>query len=158
MRGFCHLPARSWLAQHVGGGAREAAGHLPRAAGGQGKTQARRFRISLFVVKGPCATKLLYGLICGGMSGNLTSLRRTEARCASAKSIRPARASTSCLAVEGSCSTMASGFSVSPRPKNDYVIIGHTTIILASSILCPRGALPRVERAVTSLAGRGKAE
>jgi hypothetical protein len=59
MREFGHLSACNWLARHGGAGPWEAAGHLPRAKGGQGKTQARRFRISLFVVKGPCATKFV---------------------------------------------------------------------------------------------------
>jgi hypothetical protein len=58
--------------------------------------QEARAKFSLFVAKGPCATKFM-ALYAAGyyLSGGLKSLQRTEARGASANSMRSARASIS---------------------------------------------------------------
>ena len=77
--------ATASIAQHAGGGAWEATGHLPRAAGGQGNIYSSRFRISFgfrfsWSPRGYArhATKFMAFYICGGISPPWVVLNHCE--------------------------------------------------------------------------------
>ena len=82
-------------------------------------------------------------------------MRRTEARGASANSMRSVRASERFLAVRALASM---AFESAPVPKNDNVVIGHTTILLDLQHSLPSGGFSRVKRAVEFRTSKSKAE
>jgi hypothetical protein len=83
-------------------------------------------------------------------SGGLKSLQRTEARGASANSMRSVRASISWQ----SGLLLQWLLSQPPSQKRLRGHLGHATILLDLQHSLPSGGLSRVKRAVTSLAGK----
>jgi hypothetical protein len=128
MWGFGHLPACNGLFQNAGGRAWEPAGHLPRAAGGQVKTQARA--LSNFAFRGQGAMRdKMYGLICGGMSPTRVVLNDCEGL--RQEALLPSPCDLSGRAFLGSQGSGFNGLSLS----HVVIVIGHTTTLVASSIL-----------------------
>jgi hypothetical protein len=139
-RVFGHLPACNWLAQHAGGGAWEAAGHLPRAAGGQGKANPST-ALSDFAFRGQGAMRdKMYGLVCGGMSPTRVVLNHCKGLRQEALLPTPCDLSGRASISWQSGPLLQWLLSQPPSPKTTTWSSATQQFFWISSILCPRGA------------------